>query len=103
MRFSAFKQITLINKEGCSNEEGVGSFGKVGRVDGSGSPQTLGSLNAFRASQEASFSMMANDTAMVLCCSKSRCHCSESLGLLGMMFLAFGSLEKHSSRVCESP
>lgn len=101
MRFSAFKQITLINKEGCSNEEGVEPFGKVGRVGGSGSPQTLGSLNAFRASQEASFSMMANDTA--ICCSKSRCHCSESLRLLGMMFLAFGSLEKHSSRVCESP
>lgn len=47
MRFFAFKQIILLNKDDYSNEEGAGSFGKVERVGWSRFTPGTGSLNAF--------------------------------------------------------
>lgn len=53
---------------------------------GPGSPQELGSLNAVRVIQKASFSMMADDSVTALGCSQGQCHALD-LRLAGMMFL----------------
>lgn len=58
-------------------------------------------VSAFRVSQNASFSMVADDSVTVLFCSQWQCHCYGSQVSWDDVSAAFGSLEKHSSLVCE--